>query len=495
MTAFAELTDDEARLVLRGEACRRDFATFVKELWSAVFPDEPLIWGKHMQAICDHAQALLEGRLAGNRLAIAVPPSSSKSVIISVFLEAWIWSREPWKKFLCASCSPAVVTRDAEMCRDLVKSEEYRDLMGIDWELSKTQDAKLYYENTRGGARISRTVGQKTIGVKAHIGVVDDPIDPMDAFADKMLLADHVTWYRSVFTGRMISWDSPIILVMQRVHDVDLIGWALRQGGWEYLCLPAEYDPDRRCVTSIYEDWRTEPGELLDPARMPKKYLDYRRTEELGMSAYLAQYQQDPAPAGGTAFRLEWLKKGFYEPAKQHDPASDYWDYCFSSWDFTFKAGRGTDYVAGGVFGVKGIDVYLLRHLRKKLNFIDMLNALRQEAAAYPRLRVRIVEEKANGPRIIKALKREVRAIVGDNPQGESKESRAAAISPMIEAGQYHIPHPDHVAWVRDVYLPEMLDFPHGAHDDQVDMTTQALNWVRERRDKRKAFSLHLGGR
>ena len=65
----------------------------------------------------------------------------------------------------------------------------------------------------------------------------------------------------------------------------------------------------------------------------------------------------------------------------------------------------------------------------------------------------------------------------------------------MVEAGQFHIPDPAVVEWCREEYLPELLAFPHGTHDDQVDMTTQALNWVRERGDKRKTFSLHLGGR
>ena len=494
MTAFAELTDDEARMVLRGEACRRDFATFVKELWPARFPDEPLQWSRHMSAMCEHLQALVEGRLASPRLAIAVPPSTSKSVLASVFFPAWVWAREPWKKLLSASCSPVVVGRDADACRELVKSEEYRELMGIDWEMSKTQDGKLYYENTRGGARISRTVGQKTIGVKAHIAIVDDPIDPMDAFSDKAALTDHITWYRSVLVGRLISWDSPVVIVLQRTHDMDLIGWVLRQGGWEYLCLPAEYDPERQCVTSIFTDWLTEPGELLDPVRMPKEYLEQRR-RDMGTQAYLAQYQQDPAPAGGTSFKLDWLQRAYYNPKDIPDANSDHWDYTFSSWDFTYTKSRDSDYVAGGGFGVKGIHVYLLTWHRKKMAYVECLKLMDDEQAKYPKMRARLIEKGGNGPRIIKETQRKVRAVIPISVQGDSKESRAAACSPMVEAGQFHIPDPAIVEWVREEYLPELMAFPHGNHDDQVDMTTQALNWVRERGDKRKTFSLHLGGR
>jgi predicted phage terminase large subunit-like protein len=107
------------------------------------------------------------------------------------------------------------------------------------------------------------------------------------------------------------------------------------------------------------------------------------------------------------------------------------------------------------------------------MDFTSSVKAIRSMSAKHPQARKKLIEDKANGPAVITTLKKELSGIVAVEPKG-SKEARASAISPYFEAGNVYIPDPSIHSWVHD-YIEEMVSFPKAAHDDQVDMTSQAL--------------------
>lgn len=468
LESLAGLTREQVENLCRAELCRRSFADFVREVWPLHHMGSPLVWGWYLDAICIHLQAVAEGKIS--RLLINCPPGLGKSLLVSVYFPAWLWIRAPWTQVLACSSADDVVYRDARRMREIVESDWYRDLFCPEWTLKKSQDAKGYYVNTCGGARISRTTGQRVIGIKAHVGLIDDPLDARDAFGDRRALNEHTRWFDQAFRTRLMTARHPIVVVMQRLHERDLAGHVLAKGGWEHLCLPAECDGNKHKTIIGWKDPRKKKNELLFDHIYPRGDLEELR-RDLGARAYEAQYQQRPAPAAGALFLERWLQY-WVEP-----PVCDYY---VGSWDFTFKSSDDSDYVVGQVWGVKGAQRFLLEQVREKMNPPDMRTGMLEMWRRWPNLRAMLVEAKAKGPVLVRNLKHEIPGMIEINPQGDSKQGRAAAITPIWESGCVFLPHPSQHQWIGDIFIPELLSFPYGAHDDQVDAMSQALNWISE---------------
>ena len=143
------------------------------------------------------------------------------------------------------------------------------------------------------------------------------------------------------------------------------------------------------------------------------------------------------------------------------------------SWDLSFKDLASSDYVAGGVWAVKGADRYLIDQKRERLGFPETLEAIRAMTRKWPKTRLKLVEDKANGPAVIQSLRREIQGLVAVNPEG-GKIVRAQACSAQVESGNVYLPHPAIAPWV-EAFIEECAAFPNGRHDDQVDQMTQAL--------------------
>ena len=193
-------------------------------------------------------------------------------------------------------------------------------------------------------------------------------------------------------------------------------------------------------------------------------------------------YQQRPSPAGGSIFKREWIK--YYvrtQEQKQQWGLSDevivlptHFDKMAQSWDCAFKDKSTSDPVAGGVWARKKAQYFLLDVDHGRKGFVDTIKAIRAMSDKWPQVRSKYVEDKANGSAVIEMLQDEISGIIPIDPDG-GKEVRAHAVSPLFEAGNVYFPHPSTCSWVEDV-IEELVSFPNAAHDDLVDMTTQALN-------------------
>jgi predicted phage terminase large subunit-like protein len=267
-------------------------------------------------------------------------------------------------------------------------------------------------------------------------------------------------WYRATFSTR-IQEDGAIILVMTRWHEDDLAGRLLRaqeEGGdkWEVVNLPALAEDDDMLGRQL--------GEPLCPQLFTKETLEKTKVR-LGSFWWNALYQQRPSPQEGGILKRHWWK--FYRKAP------DKFDEIIQSWDMTFKDTKTADFVVGQVWGRKGADKYLLDQVRDRMDFPATIQAVRTLSAKWPQARVKLVEDKANGPAVIATLKKEISGLIPVEPQG-SKESRAWAVSPEVEAGNVYLPDPSIAPWVHD-FIEECTVFPNGTNDDQVDAMTQAL--------------------
>ena len=478
---------------IQAERARRNLADFVRQAWPIVEPGTPLLWGWHIDAICEHLQAVTRGQI--RKLLINVPPGHMKSLITSVFWPAWEWIDAPEIRSLFSSYALDLALRDSMRCRDILTSEWYQQTFDVHWtvkdghwRLREEQNAKSYFENSKKGFRFCLSVGSRATGFRGNKVVADDPLNAKDAYS-KAKRDEAAFWWTKVMPTRI---NDPrvgaFVMIMQRLHEEDPSGLVLSLGGYEHLCLPSEFDPSRRIVTSIgWTDPRKEEGELLFPELFTKDVI--AEAKKILRGDYAGQHQQEPAPATGAILKKHWWRYWqFYgqnlppvrvktedgtiveHVAVELPPA---FDRELQSWDMAFKDTKDSSKVAGQVWGQVKANKYLIDYVCEHKSFTESVHAVKKMTVAHPKAHLKLVEDKANGPAIIDTLHNQIAGIVAVQPDG-SKEARAFAVTPDIEAGNVYLPHPDLYPWVQ-TFLDNATAFPTGKINDDVDAATQAL--------------------
>ncbi|OLD63442.1 MAG: hypothetical protein AUF65_02260 [Chloroflexi bacterium 13_1_20CM_50_12] len=286
------------------ERSRESFQAFIRLAWDVLEPGVPMLWNWHIEAIAEHLTAIYRGDIT--RFICNIAPGHAKSTIFSVMFPCWMWIQNPTTRWLCASHSLDLAIRDSRNCRNLIESDWFQACFGDIFQLSSDQNVKSFFENDKRGYRMALSVGAKGTGKRATHLLIDDA---NNANAGKSEIDNTINWFGNTWMSRLNSYETgAMIVVGQRIEERDLTGHILSLGGWEHLVLPTEYEPTRRCFTSIgFEDKRKEEGELLWPEKFPTKVLDFLKSS-LGALTYSAQYQQAPAPAGGHQFKEKWFR-------------------------------------------------------------------------------------------------------------------------------------------------------------------------------------------
>jgi predicted phage terminase large subunit-like protein len=476
---------------LKSERCRRHLRTFIKTAWPIVEP-AAFVPGWHIDAIAEHLEAVSQGLI--RRLLITIPPRHMKSLAVGVFWPAWEWIEHPELRWLCASYAESLSIRDNVRTRRLIQSAWYQANWGDRYQLMADQSEKRRFETDRGGFRIAVGAAGAATGEGGDRIVCDDPHNVAEVESDAVRKGV-LDWWDTVMSTRLNNpQTSAQVIVMQRLHQDDLAGHVLEQGGWEHLALPAEYEGDTRATSIGWRDPRTTPGELLWPARYGRPEIDALK-RSLGSYAAAGQLQQQPSPAGGGVFKRWWWR--YWQPkgmnlapvtvrladgrTQQVNPVDlpDDFDEQLQSWDCAFKDLSTSDYVAGGVWARRGAYRFLLDQRRERLSFPRTLDAIETMSEKWPMTYTKLVEDKANGTAVIATLQQKISGLVPVNPAG-GKIVRAQAVSPGIESGNVFLPHPAIAPWV-DSFIDECSAFPNGRHDDQVDQCTQALNRLQNR--------------
>jgi predicted phage terminase large subunit-like protein len=469
----------------------QSLASFYRQSWRLTQGQTPRIDNWHIDAICDHLQAVTNEQI--RKLVINVPPRHSKSTTTCTAWPAWVWGPRnlPQKRWIFTSFKLSLARRDSVHCRRIIESRWYRDRWGERFVLTGDQNAKDKYENDKAGVRMIGSFKGGVTGEGANVFVVDDPVDASKAETPGELERVIDVW-ESSFTSRLNDPEKDaFVIIMQRVAENDLCGHVLKQAGWEHLRLPAEYELDNPCRTFItvsgakqpfFEDPRTDDGELLNPARFNKAALDEQRTNEY---TYAAQQQQRPAPRGGLIFEDRWWR--FYdEKPREADGDPRRPDHGAQSWDLAFKDLKTSDFIACLVGELYGADIYLTDYVMKRASFTASCDEIRQMQSKHPHLDAILVEDKANGPAVADALAQEISGIVLVNPEG-GKISRAYAAQPTLKSGNVYLPNPNDPqtgraiperTWVK-AFIKNCGTFPKGTHDDDVDAFTQLVRYLR----------------
>ena len=457
-------------LNLERELYKNSLVEFVQGAWHVLEPETPYVHGWHVEAVCEHLEAVHYGKI--NRLLINIPPGAMKSTLVSVFFPAWEWGArgKPSNKYINGAHESSLSVRDTLKMRRLVQSEWFQTLYP-DIEMTKDQNQKTYFENTVTGFRQATAVTSMT-GKRGDRIIWDDPHSVEDAHSPANLSTAIRVLKETLPTRLTNPINSAIIIVMQRLNEEDVSGYILKNDlGYTHLCLPMEYDPSRPCTTSIgFTDPRTEEGELLFPGRFPRSVVD-RDKKAMGTYAVAGQFQQRPTPKGGSIFKDEWWNHYTFLPKIK---------FRMVYGDTALKAKEQNDYSVFQCWGL-GFDgnLYLIDQLRGKWESPELLiktKAFWQKHKAMQGcgvLRQLKVEDKASGTGLIQSLQRDTQIPVKGIPRGVDKVTRAHDASPYIESGYVYLP--SDASWLSD-YEREFSQFPLGSNDDQVDPTMDAIS-------------------
>lgn len=457
------------------EACFRSLAFFIKRAWRVIEPEAPYVHGWHIDAICEHLEAVTAGQI--RRLYIAVPPGTMKSLTVGCFWPAWEWGPRKLAsyRYLGTSHSASLAIRDNVRMRRLIQSQWYQERWGDIVKLSGDQNAKTKFENDKTGFREAMAFTGLT-GNRGDRILMDDVMSVDDALSDVTRNNIVTTFLESVPSRLNKPSKSAIINIQQRLHERDTIGVSeANELGYEGLVLPMEFEPERRCVTSIgFRDPRTEEGELLFPERFPRESVDdLKRT--LGEVAAASQLQQRPIPRGGLMFKRDWFEIVSSAPANTTWVRG--WDLAATDAKKKEKQTGSNDpaYTAGAKVGIDAEGtIYIADVTRDQLSPGKVERLLKNVAKRDGRgVTIDLPQDPGQaGKAQIRTL---VKLLAGYTVvyglESGSKELRAMPLAAQAEIRNVKL-----VAgpWV-EAFLSEAEKFPRGRHKDQIDAASRAL--------------------
>ncbi|TDR84490.1 phage terminase large subunit [Enterovirga rhinocerotis] len=443
-----------------------DFLTFTQRCFAELHGGEPLPVSYHLELMAERLHNVLEGKI--RRSVINVPPRHLKSIMASVAFPAFCFGWRPTIQIICVSYGQDIADKHARDCRTIMNTKWYRDLFGITLTGQRAQELVA----STGGVRYATSIGGTLTGRGADIIIIDDP-HKSDEVLSEPSRRSVIDWLQNTAYSRLNDKKTGrIVLVMQRLHEEDLAGAALAQGGWDLLRLPAIAEQDEEFKLSTYVNsrcLRRRKGEALDPIRQPLETLAKLRAET-GEYNFASQYQQAPVPASGGMVKRAWFRT--YRPAELPPHLE-----IVQSWDTASKAGEFNDYSVCTTWGIAGNKAYLIHVHRDRHEYPSLKRAVREQQQIH-RASVVLIEDKSSGIQLAQELFHEGLRAVQRYSSQIGKFERMHAQTGVIENGLVLVPESE--PWL-DAYLHELTLFPRGKHDDQVDSTSQFLEWLKQR--------------
>lgn len=431
----------------------------------------------HQKVISDAIVDAVAGR--GPRfIAVSVPQQFGKSFVTSLMAPAWWMELHAYGVVpggLCALVSneDSLAMKWSVDCRRMIAARP--DVFQM--QLRRDSKAAGFWETMEGGGILAIGIGGSIVGRPVSLLIIDDPTKNFEQATSEKHQATVWDLWQTVGIGRLQPW-TVVLVVMTRWAALDFIGRLLSpdinpaHAEWRYIRIPAICDSENDPIGR-------EIGEALirpQAEQSPQEALLEMEQVKARISTYTwsTMWQQNPVdPEGTIFFESRWR----YWGGDSEFPLPPSFDQVIMSWDMAFKGESEHDWVVGQAWGGVGADRYLIDQVRGHWGFTETVARVKSFAEGvrrrYPRATAILVEDKANGPAVIDALRSRVGGLVAITPEG-SKESRAWACQPLLLGGNLYAPARSEFPWVGDA-LRELADFPRGAHDDVVDATTQAL--------------------
>lgn len=449
-------------------------------------------------------------------LLINISPRCSKSTIVTVCWPCWEWLTMPWLSYMCMSYDQSLASDHNDDRRKIILSDWYQGLCG-GMRLSQSKNRVTEFQNAQQGQMVGRGLNAGVTGGGGMRLVFDDGNDPNKIESDAVRKRASKSFHDYSVTRRNNPKLAVVVNVQQRTHDRDISGEILTNPeGWTSIVIPMEAEFHERIEFPLSRRViERQPGDLMHEDRFDGATIAGLKRNPL---IWAGRYQQRPAVSGGTLFKIRNWR--LYADLPDCDRT-------IMSVDASFKKTDTSDFVAIGVVGqrlnvrqIPGLDgeaineheYYLQYRWRARAGITDTEAAIAQTAQRYPEAYIKLIEDKANGSAIIERMSRVLQGITAYKPGNDGKETRAAAAQPVQYRGDVLLPiadwaretlrsmgrdsisigewwdlyPPPHEStaehapvdeWVKD-FIDECAMFPSGEHDDQVDMMTQAINWL-----------------
>ncbi len=387
----------------------RSLTAYVKEAWHVLKPAEDYLHNWHIEAICEHLEAVSAGEI--KRLQVWVPRVTMKSMIVSVFWPTWEWTREPGLRYWTASYELGLARRLSRNSLKLLIHPWYVQRWGHKFQMV-TKGAGDY-SNNKGGTRLATAPQSTALGEHGHRIIIDDAINAGDADATSRSTLDETnSWYdRTIEGSKARPKTTAEIIIMQRLHEDDLASHAynLMPEEWTVLCLPERFEPDHPFA------WRKDPrvdGALLWPDKRDEKDSELM-ARQLGAHRAAGQMQQRPSAREGDILKRYWWR--FYNPRLFTDERMKKRRPRFAvvvhSVDTPLKDKDTNDHVAIQAWGAVGPDRYLLDLKVGHMNYSQALRAICEQydhvKKTFPRVAQYILIENAGyGIELVDEVKR-----------------------------------------------------------------------------------------
>lgn len=447
------------------EMTRVDYATFVARVMDTLEPGTRYEHNWHIDLIA-HRLAQVSGG-STKRLMINLPPRSMKTILISVAYSAWVLGQNPSRRIMCVAYSKEVAQAQGVQFNRIVNSAWFRRVFPKCRPV--VPNRVLEWITSTGGYRLSTSIDGSVLGRGADIIILDDPNKGQEIYSKVSRDKVKNGYNHTISTRLNHPKESAIICVMQRLHDDDLAGHMQSQEEWDTVVVSAIAVQDELWQLGFGETHERKAGDLIQASRMGHDELDTRR-RIMGQTAFDAQYQQRPIPDDGIVIRKGWLR--YYE-----EPAERY-EVKVASWDTASTLSENSDWSVCTVWGLVDAELHLLHVERVQLEAPELIRRIEQIHCRH-QIVITLIEDADLGRGLAQHLNRassvcRPRLI---KPTIE-KVARMQARSVMFETGKVFLPHG--ASWL-STYLDELLGFPNRVHDDQVDSTSQALDYFQLR--------------
>ena len=300
------LNDKLNPLELEKGVLENDLPSFINKVFNTINPGIQYSHNWHIDLIAEYLKSVFDG--STKRLIINIPPRSLKSVCVSVAFPAWVLGKKPNSRIIVSSYSDVLSLKHSTDCRLVVSSKWFQNLFP-DFQLADGQNEKHKFATTQNGYRFATSVGGSLTGEGGDILIVDDPHNPQQVMSEKYRTKT-LEWFSNTFISRLNDKkNGAIIIVMQRLHPNDLVGYLLdkKDNKWTILNIPAIAEKDTYYSIGNFEKVR-QKGDILHPARESLKEIETIKTD-MGSYVFSAQYQQNPVVEKGNIIRAEWIKR------------------------------------------------------------------------------------------------------------------------------------------------------------------------------------------
>ena len=405
-----------------------------------------------------------------NRIAVSMAPRMGKSQMISIYYPAWYLGKHPDHKVIVASHTADLAVVMARKVRNLINTAEYKAIFP-NTNIASDAKAAAQWNTTKGGEYFAIGVGGALAGRGAHLIIADDPLSEQDIKAGNTTSLDNAyEWFSAGLRTRLMP-EGKICVLHTRWHQRDLIGRlikdsAMNEGGdsYETFEFPAILNEGTDNEKSIWpEQWSIES---LQQTRASMHHI---------MWQWYAQYQQNPTAAEAAIIKRDWIR--WWE---KDDPPKI--DFMVQAFDTALTTKERSDFSVCHTWGVFESEedgtqnVILLNKVKGKYEFPELKAMAHEQYKIWEPDSV-IVEAKASGQPLIDEMRRSGIFVQDFSPgKGQDKIARLNAVADMFASG--HVWFPEN-AWAAAT-VEEILAFPAGEHDDEVDTMTLALMRIRK---------------